>query len=615
VSEDPESEPEPEQGPEDQGPDPDEFAAMLPALGVLAGMGELGHEIRPAELVRDVPAPGEEPDPLNSLSPQKLRALTLLLEGKTKSEAAAMVGVRPWTITRWTREDDFGAAYDSALGDIRRATVPMILNGFRQGVAKLCDLLAASGDKIQLAAAANLVKLYRAEGITEAAGPVSREIDTDAEWRRVNTMRGQAFLPHELQLKAINCLARYLVLVAGVQSGKTASGARNFWNRILLEDDSNAVYWLIAPTTGIGKVMRRNFVATAPKGWLPNPQGSGAAFERTWTLKNGATVEFHSAHKATNLVAETVRGAWLDEFTLMAASVWHVSLRSRFATTGGWAIFTGTPRGPNWGYEDVWRRTQPGDDLYEKDGDWVGLTWHSSANPLVSVKEVADAKATLPDAFYRREWEASWEAFHGQVFSEFKKSTCVYDLTKVLTRRLDGDLFDAGVDWGYGSPGALVVGRYNLGDTWDVVREVHEAKRLNKWWIEKFKEAHREFGIHTFWCDSAEPDRIMEARRALRVWAKEEGLSVPRVRSAKKARWPGIRHVAMLFKGGRVKVHRACEVFIAQTQGYKFKENREGDDLDEIAKGNDHSVDAFRYMTYSRHKAGRKQGSLSMGSA
>lgn len=587
--------------------------AMLPALAVLSGLGEHPMTIEPT--TTEAPA---EVLPRDFLRPIQLQALGLLLEGNTKIDVSRELGIGKTTLHTWfTRDENFAQAYRNALADIREATVPLLITGFRLGISKLRGLCDSADEKISLGAATQLTKLYKPEPIAETVGDAI-ERDTDAEWLRVNTKSGQAFLPHELQLKAINCLARYLVLVAGVQSGKTTSGARNFWHRIMREDDPGAVYWLIAPTTGIGKVMRRNFVACAPKGWLLNPEGSGAAFERTWKLKNGATVEFHSAHKSTNLVAETLRGAWLDEFTLMQSSVWHVSLRGRFATTGGWAIFTGTPRGPNWGYEDIWRRADPSDDLYDPEGDWVGYTWHSSENPLVSTKEVADAKATLPDAFYRREWEASWEAFHGQVFDRFTKATGVYDLTKVLQRRLDGDLFDAGVDWGYGKPGALVVGRYNIDDTWDVVHEVHEAKRLNSWWIERFKEAHLKFGIHTFWCDGAEPDRIMEARRALRDWAKKEGLPVPRVRSAKaakKRRWPGIRHVASLFKQGRVRVHRDCEVLTAQHLGYKFKEDRQGDDLDEIEEGNDHTCDAFRYMTYSRFKAGRREGKVSHGSA
>ena len=606
----------PQDGAEDAAAE--ELAAMLPVLSVLAELGNHPMALDPDPDQGDVELAEQIPDAIERLRPVQVLALGHLLQGKTKAEAAALVGVKRNSVSRWCNLDEtFMAAFGEALADVRASTVPLLIDGFRQGIIKLRDLCETGEEKIALGAATQLTKLYRPEPIAATIASAI-EIDTDAEWMRVNTQKGQAFLPHDLQLQAINCLARYLVLVAGVQSGKTTSGARNFWNRIMRENDPSAVYWLIAPTTGIGKVMRRNFVQCAPPGWLPNPQGSGAAFERAWTLKNGATVEFHSAHKATNLVAETLRGAWLDEFTLMVASVWHVSLRGRFATTGGWAIFTGTPRGPNWGYEDIWRRTQSSDDLYDPDGDWVGFTWHSAANPLVSADEVANAKATLPDAFYRREWEASWEAFHGQVFGHFTKATCVFDLTKVLQRKLEGDLIDGGVDWGYGKPGALVVGRYNGDDTWDVVHEKHEPKRLTGWWIERFKEAHLSFGIHTFWCDGAEPDRIMEARRALRKWARELDIPVPRVRSAKaakKRRWPGIRHVASLFKQGRVRVHRDCSVFVAQHLGYKFKENRQGDDLDEIEQGNDHTCDAFRYMTYSRFRSGRREGTVVHGSA
>ena len=581
---------------------------MLPAGPAAAGPA-------PVKVARLAELP-EELDARDRLTPVQLQALAYLLQGKTKGETAELVGRKRNRITVWcNRDENFKEAYREALADVRGATVPLLVDGFRQGVTELVLLLNSADPELRMKAAAHLTKLYRPEPISEVVADAAVE-DHEAEWLRLNTQAGQAFLPHEMQLQAINCLARYLVLVAGVQSGKTASGARNFWRRILAEDNPHATYWMVAPTTGIGRVMRRHFVSVAPKGWLPNPEGAGADFEKTWILKNGARVEFHSANKATNLVAETVSGAWLDEFTMMKSGTWHVSLRARLATTSGWAVFTGTPRGPNWGFEDIWRRTQADDDLYDTKGDWVGFTWHSSENPLISTREVEDAKSTLPDAFYRREWEASWEAFHGQVFPDFTKGQHVFNLETVLQRKHEGELIDAGVDWGYGKPGALVVGRYAMSGAWDVLHEVHEAKRLEDWWVEKFKAAHLKFGIDTFWCDSAEPDRITGARRKLRAWARELGIPVPRVKSAKKQRWEGIRHCAKLFKAEEmVRVHRTCEVLTAQLQGYKFKEDRQGDDLDEIEKGNDHTVDAFRYMVFTRHKAGRQQGGVVMGSA
>ncbi|HET99723.1 hypothetical protein LCGC14_0273010 [marine sediment metagenome] len=594
--------------------------AILPALEMLSTLGGP----YPTEIAPTWPRPAEGERPIDYLTPVQLQVLGLLLRGYTRADIARdpELRVSRSTVHRWEhRDENFRAAYAESMAEMRSATRPLLIDGFRKGVMELVDLVSSTSAKIRLGAATQLTRLYRPDEVGAVTAGNERETDTDAEWMRRFTTKGDAFLPHDTQLAAINCLARYLVLVAGVQSGKTDTGAINFWKRIVMENDPTAVYYLVAPTTGIGKVMRKRFVSRAPKGWLLNPSGSGQDFERTWKLSNGATVEFRSANKPENIVAETLCGAWLDEFTLMRATVWQVSLRGRLAATGGWVIFTGTPRGPTWAYEEVWRRTQPHDDLYDKGGNWAGFTWHSSANPRVSAMEVADAKATLPDAFFRREWQASWEAFHGQVFPDFSKAANVFDLTKVLTKRSEGTLFDAGVDWGYGSPGALVVGRLNADASWDIVHEVHEAKRLTAWWIERFKEAHLRFGamtgrgIDTFWCDGAEPDRIVAARRALRKWAKELGIRAPRVRPGKKERYRGILHVASLFKQRRVRIHRACSVTIAQLQGYKFKEDREGDDTDAIEEGNDHTVDALRYMTYSRKRADRKGGNVEMGSA
>ena len=396
----------------------------------------------------------------------------------------------------------------------------------------------------------------------------------------------------------------------------TDTGALNFWGRIQREDNPEAVYWMVAPNTIIGKVMRKRFVSRAPAGWLPNPKGSGQEVNRTWTLKNGATVEFRSAHtnRGENLVAETVSGAWLDEFTLMEEGVWRVSLSARLTTTGGWAIFSGTPRGKGWAWDDVWRPTLEHDD--KRDSKWSGYTWPSSANPLITEAEEEEQRRNLPEAYYQRERRASWEVFHGQVYEDWSESRMVLDLSGQLEQHGDGAQVEAAFDWGFGKPGAMLVGRLTAAGIWEALFEVHEAKQLPDWWEQKAIEAVERFRVTTFWCDPAEPDRIASLRKALRKWVAKapDSRAMPKVRAARNDVRPGIRHVASLFKQDRVRVHSGCKILITQLTSYQWAQDRHGDDTEEPKKENDHLADCTRYLTWSheKHKGG---GSVSMGGA
>ena len=443
----------------------------------------------------------------------------------------------------------------------------------------------------------------RGEGVGGATGHHqangSLEEEQHADWLRSFVQPEGSFLPHRMQRAAINSAARFLQLVAGIQSGKTAGSAITFWKRIL--GDRRALhargetgfYWMIAPNSIVGEVMCEAFEEFAPPGEISRARG--AASGRTWELRDGTRVQFRSGEHADKLVGRRIHGAWLDEFTLLKREVWVVSVRQRLATTQGWAIFSGTPRGHNWAYNEVWRRAQRGDDSYDE--DYEGFTWASKDNPAIDPKEVASAKRQLPEAYFRREWEASWEAFHGQIYEEWNEKR--YSLGDDLVFP-EGTEFFGGIDWGFSNPGAVLIGaRLPNGDWW-LVDEIYEAKKLPGWWKREIAEAWRKWRVTEFYADPAEPGLIAEL--------VDEGVPVT---AAPNEVGPGIRHVASFIKQGRLLVGRACKNLLAQHKSYKWKVDSKGQTLEIPEKVNDHAVDAERYLLYghtNRRVPGRVRG-------
>lgn len=410
------------------------------------------------------------------------------------------------------------------------------------------------------------------------------------QWRQTYVQPPGTFSPHRLQREAINDPARFTAIVAGVQSGKTTAGAIKFCDRIATEipeleaKGEQGLWWLVAPNSVIGRVMQQAFEThIRALGLLDRVKGSES--NRTWVLRGGHKVEFRSAQSPESLVAAAVNGLWLDEFTLVDSRTWTVSLRQRLAKTGGWGIFTGTPRGRNWAYEEIWRRGLLDDDKH--DPEFACYTWHSSDNPAISTAEVASARSQLPEAYYRREWEASWEAFHGQIYEHWSRTLHLREGVAGLTCP-DGTRVVLGVDWGHANPGSAIVCRWLPTGEWQIVEEIHVAGKLPAWWHEKIAELWRRWRIEKIYCDPAEPGRI--------ATLVADGL--PAVKANNQVN-EGIRTIAALFKQNRLLIDAACTVTANQFGEYHWKQDNRGNRREYPAEGNDHAIDGARYAIHS----------------
>lgn len=385
--------------------------------------------------------------------------------------------------------------------------------------------------------------------------------------------------PHARQMEVFECLARFVAATAGSQSGKTVSAALLFWKRIIQENRPDGIYWMVAPDSIVGTTQRRRFVALAPRGMILNKRITDRTLK--FELATGSIVEFRTGYEPDRLRAETIHGVWVDEFTTCKPDVWRGNLRSRLAATGGWAIFSGTPAGQNWAYSDIWKRTLEGED---QDDEFAGFTWPTADNPAVSEEEIKAARAQLPDAYFRREYEASWEAFHGQIYDAFGDHLIAEPPPEALEL---GQWF-IGVDWGYSNPGcALLMVEHE--ERVYVVEEVYESQRLQPWWEDRIdglvgKTGRKHKRSVPIYCDPAEPDRI--------AGLVSEGL---RAHLACNDRRSGIRKVACLFFAGTLIVSSRCKTLIGQIRSYAYKRDRLGRSTEEPSAGNDHALDALRY--------------------
>jgi len=432
----------------------------------------------------------------------------------------------------------------------------------------------------------DLLRSQRNRGGSNLLGPDGRPNSLEA-WHQTYVEPERTFVPHKHQREMIHSNARFVVSVAGVQSGKTSGTAIKFWKRILADrkelrrKGEVGFYWLIAPNSIVGEVMREAFVQFAPPGEISVHNKS----RQTWELSDGSRVQFRSAEKAETLVARRLNGAWLDEFTLMKPGIWLTSVRQRLVTTDGWALFSGTPRGKNWAWDEIWRRCLVHDD--KSDPEYAGFTWHSEENPLIPRDEIESARRQLPEAYFNREYRAAWESFHGQIYQAWSAS---HQVKGLAARPMPiGTYTVMGVDWGFAAPGCAVVVRVLPNGQRHVVEEVYAADELPSWWNAKLEELWRKHRVRTIHCDPEDAGRIAELRNL--------GLPVKRANNQVRQ---GIRTVALAVHQHLLLTDAAtAKVTATQLEAYHWKQDSKGVRSEHPAKENDHACDAVRYALHS----------------
>lgn len=386
--------------------------------------------------------------------------------------------------------------------------------------------------------------------------------------------------------------ARFLAILAGVQSGKTYMAAREFLKRILGDRKKKTgplQYWAVAPIFPLTRrqesVLRRVVTGTL--------LASENRTERIFFLKGDITIQFKSADHPDTLVSEPVDGMWIDEAARLKPEAWSDGLEGRMTATNGWAIFTTSSKGRNWFYQEILARAE----RLEPGFDWI--TWRTEENTAVPgiAEEIARKRATLPRKIFQREYEASLDAFAGQIYEEWERalhilgpSNRVPDLQRLDWQPKEINEIIYGVDPGFRTAVMLCVAR--VGNRWLVLDE-----RAGSGWSEPDYQKHaaeltEKWGVGTWLVDPSAPS-VVKALRAKGI----------RARGADNDVAAGILRVATLMhpngdNGPLIAIHPRCKMLIEQLPTYQWN-----GDTEKPVKEDDHAPDALRYAVYNRSTA------------
>lgn len=217
-------------------------------------------------------------------------------------------------------------------------------------------------------------------------------------------------------------------------------------------------------------------------------------------------------------------------------------------------------------------------------------------NPIITQEYLNKLKGRYSGLFFQRMIEGKWAIAEGIIFNEFSRSLhCKkeFDINRIIS-------YYIGIDWGYDNPMALVLMGLTGDNQYYCLDEISIREQLvdnklkeiieNKGWFDlKIK-------ISSAYGDPSRPDLIS-------VFEKLTGIQTLPANNDVIEGIQEIQSYLKMRKNGECGIYFNefnCNNLIGQIEGYIWKKNKTGVSNDEPVKVDEHSIDAIRYVVYSR---------------
>lgn len=267
-------------------------------------------------------------------------------------------------------------------------------------------------------------------------------------------------------------------------------------------------------------------------------------------------------------------GAYVNEASLARQEVFD-EIVSRCSGKGARILCDTNPDNP-----EHWLKK----DYIDNDSDKI-LSYKFTIfdNTFLDKRYLQSTIETTPAGmFTERNIYGNWVSGDGMVYKDF-------DADKHFINNLDDYKFNryiAGVDWGYGHYGAIVVFGITDDNEYIMIDEVAETQKEIDWWVNEAKKLDKKYPKLVFYCDSA---RVEHIDRFIK-----DGL---KAKLASKKVVEGIEQVAILYKTSKLKVYEPiAKRFKEEIYSYVWETNTT---KDQVKKEYDDVMDAMRYAIYT----------------
>lgn len=379
--------------------------------------------------------------------------------------------------------------------------------------------------------------------------------------------------PHPAQKNILESPKRFKHIRCGRRFGKTRLSIGHLFGEALTHPGT--IYWYVAPTYRQAKMIAWDMVKKLLRDVVPEYLiESVNETDLSVRFTNNSKLELRGAENKDSLRGTQLGGVILDEYAMMSPSVWEEIIQPMLIDTKGWAWFTSTPKGYNHFYE-----------LEKKTigfPEWGHFHYTSKDNPYLPQDEIVSLEGSMSRSSFEQEILAQYTRFEGLVYPEFDPTLHV-----VKEMPKDDPIVStiAGVDWGYTNPSCILVIRQTMAGRFYVIRELYQTSMTTAELVEVAKNWRTEYKIMRFYCDSAEPDRIEEFKRA--------GINAF---DSFKNIMEGISKVRELIKTQRLFILEGCQATISELLAYQYPESKEKKaEPEKPLPINDHAMSALRY--------------------
>ncbi|MGJ3241179.1 MAG: phage terminase large subunit [Anaerolineae bacterium] len=221
--------------------------------------------------------------------------------------------------------------------------------------------------------------------------------------------------------------------------------------------------------------------------------------EKVMTLVNGSKIVFRSTDNPERLRGPNLSWIHMDEAALMSQNVWQILFgRVRAEGAFGHIWLTSTPAGRNWIYQ---KWVQDRRDSYQL------VQMHTFENIFLHPDFLLELADEYDGDYAKQELGGVFIGYKGLIYPEFNPDRHMF-AGEIDTARYK--YFVGGVDWGFASPGVILIGGVDADGRVDIVYEDYTKRRAIEDWAQVAYQLHRTYNIQTFYCDPSKPDYIAQ---------------------------------------------------------------------------------------------------------
>ena len=278
----------------------------------------------------------------------------------------------------------------------------------------------------------------------------------------------------------------------------------------------------------------------------------------------------------------------VDEFASIHDnwSVWHEVLRPMLSDCQSGALFISTPKGKD-AFWELWMKGQR-----EEDG-WKSWKFNTIDNPYIPDEEVEEARKTMPEGYFRQEYEGSFEDFTGLIYPEFSSKYLIEPvyIPEVYTRV-------GAIDPAITGTTAVLQGAFDEDGNVIIYDEYYEPNKR----VSEVCENIRNDKVRWYIDPAAVSSKIQREGSLYSLYDEyhEQGVRPHKAENDVEA---GINRVGEYFRQGKIKIFNTCHNLIWELERYHWSQTKvsvKGEPKPSPYKKDDHLCDCLRYLIMSR---------------